>query len=403
MNLLDHYLHFAGVNESPRSYHLWSGLSLLSHIVGRRVWTDMELFLVYPNMYVILAGPPGVAKSTAMDVAKDIVKEHFKHIAISPAAITKEATVQMMAKDDSHCIREFLLDGKKIKFSQLSVFADEIISLLTCGGNPTGMIDFMTELFSGKDYRETTKNKGDNEIKNPFLNVLACCTIKTLKQLVQAKVVSGGMSRRCVFVVEHINDRPVHKIRFTADQLESRRIFLSRSQALQNIAGKFQWTDGADKYYEEFYNRNFYLAQECKSEVTQHFLRTKPAYCTKLSMLLALAEENPALVHTEESYRRAVEIITAVESGAASLFDSEGRNELSPITNDVQKYLERVKKCNIKDLYRDFYRELKNGDTKEMDIIVNQLIRSGIAKKEDSMDGRIPITTIYLLEQKENS
>jgi hypothetical protein len=394
MNLLDQYLSFASVNESPPSYHLWTGLSLISHVVGRRVWTDMELFIVRPNMYIILAGPPGVAKSTAMDVAKNIVRINFKQIALSPAAITKEAMVQIMAKEDSTCIRSFDYQGKKHKFSQISVFADEIVSLLTCGGQPTMMIDFMTELFGGSDYRETTKNKGDNEIKSPFLNVLACCTIKTLRQLVQAKVVSGGMSRRCIFVVEYNNHRPVHKIHYTQQQRDAQVLFISRLEALQRIAGPFTWSPEADEFYEHWYNKNFYLAQNCKSEVTQHFLRTKPSYAIKLSMLLALCEETPTLVHTASTFSRAIDYITAVENGAASLFDAEGRNELSPIALDVERYLQRVGECNIKDLYRDFYSELKCGDTREIDNIVAHLTRSGKVTTKDLLHNNAPIRMI---------
>lgn len=394
MTFLENYLTWACVNESPTSYHVWSGLSLASHLVGRRIWTDMELFKVWPQMYVVLAGPPGVAKSTAMDVAKDIVKEHFRGIAIASDAITKEAVTQLMALTiekegaKARCIQKYQIDGRNETFSQLSVFSDELVSILTCGGNPTGMIDFMTELFSGKDYRETTKNKGDNEIKNPYLSILACCTVATLKQLVQSKVVSGGMSRRCIFVVEQKNERPVARIRRTSDQMVAKQRLLTLAERMRATSGQFCWTSEADEVYEAWYDENFYRAQNCSSEVLQHFLRTKPSYCIKVSMLLAVGQDPPQLVHTKETFERAVELVTGVETGASKLFDSQGRNELSAISADVETWLADQEQPVLRTkIYVRFFRECKDGNTGEIDRILDHLARQGVVEVMSSYNG----------------
>lgn len=379
MTFLDHYLNYAAVNESPRSYHLWSGLSLISAIVGRRVFTDMELFSVYPQMYVVLAGPPGVAKSTAMDVAKDFVKLNCKQLAMAPAATTKEAVVQMMGKDDSHCVQKFIIDGKPHKFSQLSIFADEIVSLLMCGGRPEVMVDFLTEIFSGKDYREATKNKGDYEIRNPYIGLLACCTIETLKQLVNQKVVSGGMSRRCVFVVERTNSHAVPRIKYTEDQLASREFCKNTWHKLQMLCGGFTWEEEALKFYDNWYVENFNRINKCQSAVLQHFLRTKPVYCIKLSMLLAVAAENPQLVHTVETFRRATEIVSSAEDGASRLFDNEGRNELASIGQEIEDWLKMQPPGPVlyKRIYTVFWKSCKDGNTAEIDRILEHLQRTG--------------------------
>lgn len=399
MNLLDLYLSYANINESPKSYHVWSGLSLISQVVGRRFYTDEELYKVFPNMYVVLAGPPGVAKSTAMDVTVDLFKDHFPKLALCPASITKEALIQTMAKkEDNMCLRSHDENGKTIKYAQMSVFADELVSLITCGGNPTGMIDFLTHIFGCKNYRETTKNKGDNEIINPFISVLAGCTITTLRQLVQSKVISGGMSRRCVFVVEDKNQRPVARVRRTVEQSASGQIFIERLKKLALTSGEFKWHDDADTLYRKWYDENFYRCEKTSSEVMQHFLRTKPTYCIKVSMLIALGEEAPQLFHTVDSFQKAIDIVTAVEDGAHKLFGHEGRNELAPIAEEVERFLKGQKALNVTNVRARFWKELKNGDLKELDVILEQLKRVGKITMSSQLQGNTPVTLISWAE-----
>lgn len=395
MNFLDHYLKWAAINESPFEYHVFSCFSLMSQIVGRRVYTDMIRFKIYPNMYCILTGPPGVAKSTAMDASRDFMRDFFPKMPMCPASITKEAIVQLMADKKGPAIQSYLDEhGKMQSFSQLAVFADEIISLLTCGGNPTGMIDFMTELFGCKSYRETTKNKGDNEIVNPYLSILACCTIETLKQLVQTRVVSGGMSRRCLFIVKHRGEKAVPWLECTPEMVEHQQICARMAQRLTTLSGPFGWDSDAKEIYTKWYEKNYEQANAATSSVLQHFLKTKPSYVIKFSMLLSLGQEDPQLRHTASNFERALSLITSVENGAQQLFDSQGRNELAAIADEVERFILDRGEVTLDEMKKRFWREFKNGDLSELQRIIEHLETVGRVIRAAQMTAN-GITTIY--------
>lgn len=403
MTWLDHYLNYTTGNESPRSYHLWSGLSLMAALTGRRVWTDHKIFTAYPNLYVVLAGPPGVAKSTAKDLALDFVNENIKKMPICAAAITKEALVELMAKVGGPCTQQYNYADKVIHSSQMNVFGDELISLITCGGNPTGMIDFLTHIFMCKDYRETTKNKGDNPIVNPFINILVCCTINTLKQLVNQKVVSGGASRRFVFIVERKNLEPHAFVEHTRDQEESRQIIAQTWPKFQARVGPFDWEDDARPFFKSWYDNNFYRVDKCTSESLQHFLKTKPVYVMKLSMLLALADDQP-LIHTVENLHRAIEIVTSVEDGAQRLFDNDGINQMASIIDDLETFIENQteERIHIKKIYAAFYKHCKNNNTAELDQVVAQLVRLGKVKLEPAYEGQSIVNYVAKVRKANN-
>jgi len=380
VNFLDHYINYASVNESPSIYHVWSGISTISHIVGRRVWTDMKMWQVYPNMYVCLVGIPGITKSTAMNVAKNFIKDEFPNIFRAPASITREAIIQAMAREDGECIRSFSYNGKIHKFSQMSVFANEMVSLINSGGAPLAMIDFLTDLWDQPEYRDKTKNKGDHTIKQPFLNVLGCFTTDTARTLMKDKIITGGMSRRCIFAYADRNKDPVPWIEYSDDQIASRAEMSRLAKNMLNFSGPFTWPSETKAFYTDWYKSNFYRAETETSDVLKNFLRSKTEYCIKVSMLLALAEEQPKLEHSLRNFQRAIELVTAVEKGASVLFDSGGRNELVSLATDIEKFISSRGTVDMKTLRKVFWKDLKNGDLEELKTVLTHLEAQGKVK-----------------------
>ena len=64
-NWLTAYATYTADSESPREFHLWTGIWTLAGALRRRVWIDMRKFQWTPNFYIVLVGPPGIVnKST---------------------------------------------------------------------------------------------------------------------------------------------------------------------------------------------------------------------------------------------------------------------------------------------------------------------------------------------------
>jgi len=76
MSFLHDYHIFTSGNEAPQIFHRWAALSCLSHAVGRKVWVQWGILgNVYPHLYLIFVGDPGSKKSTAMNIAKNLILE----------------------------------------------------------------------------------------------------------------------------------------------------------------------------------------------------------------------------------------------------------------------------------------------------------------------------------------
>lgn len=372
MSFLSDYDTYSSGNESPRTYHTWAGLSCLSHLIGRRIWTDQNVFIAYPNLYIILTGAPGIKKSTAMRLSKKIVSE-FKNLPIAGASITREAMIELMAKDKSPCKRAFKYQDRAVPYSHLSIFANEMVNLINSGGNPIGMVDFLTDVWDQPTYRDTTKNKGDYEIVGPFISILGCMTPDSVRSLNSHKIISGGMIRRCIFVLA---DRPGPPFPFpilTREQELAYTRCVEHARLLQEdrAAGPFSWTQEARDIYVPWYVNNNKRTVSETSSITRLFLESAGELVIKLSMLFSISDDPFEHVHSADNIERAILMLQTIEGNGQKLFEATGRNELSAIAQEVERVvLSSEDPIPLNKLRALFYRDASQ---EELDKILTHL------------------------------
>jgi len=361
-------------NEIPRIFHAWAGLSCLSHLIGPRVWADQGMFRVYPHMYIVLTGPPGGSKSTAMRFAQKIVSK-FDHIALAPTSSTKEMIIKTMGMPDSECARVFKYQDKPVKYSQLSIFSSEFINLINAGGNPNGMIDFFTDIWDRVDdgYKDATKNKGSFDIIRPYISILACMTDDTVKNLINQRIVSGGMTRRVIFVYGEEITEAVPFPDVTPVQQEAIVRLIEHGERLKDTAGPFEWTDSGRKTYISWYKSNHQRRHNEPDKILAQFLSTKREYVIKIAMLLQLAKYPISLVLDSAVIEEAVELLSLVERGGSLLFEGAGRNPMSPVAMAIERHLAvALQPVPVKQLYLN---HRADATIQEIDMILESLRR----------------------------
>lgn len=399
MNFLSHYLAYSSSNEAPQIYHKWSAISALSHLIGPRVWTHMGGNLTfYPNMYIVLTGNPGVMKSTALKQAEKLISL-IPDIQAAPISASKEAITQLMGKKDSPCVRSYRNENDEVtRYSQLSIFSEEIVSLLNAAGNPNITLEFLTDIWGRVDnvYKETFKNAASSHIEHPYITMLACLTPETLKSLITSKVISGGMSRRCLFVYAFTNEEPHAFIRVNDTQKAALEACGKHAQMLQTLSGPFTWTPAAEHAYESWYVPFKKRINAVNSPVLQRFYQSKAEYVIKVSMMLGVAENPPLLVHTLDTFNTALAYVTEIERGACMLFDTSGRNELAEITSEVEAWLRQRPGTHTEAaLIVAFYKHLQRPQ-EEMRVMLEQLERLGKIKITLGQGVPAPRSIIYV-------
>lgn len=369
MSFLQDYMIFASGNESPAVYHKWCALSTLSHLVSRRIWIDQGIFTIYPNMYILLVGNAGIKKSTAMSLSRSLVRE-IKTIPIAPPSITKEALTQFMAEKDSPCQKNFKLekDGKPslVQYTHLSIFSNELVTLLNAGGNAMGMVEFLTDIWDQPVFEVKTKNKGTDHIIGPYVTLLGCLTTETVTNLMNTKIISSGFARRCMLVYSNDLGIPHPRITVTPEQKVAWESCIRRGLEIQKLSGQFVWTPEADEFWSAWYVTNHERKGREDSNVRRGFLQTKPDYVLKLAALIQISESND-LVLTPHVLELAIAFIDEIEPNMDIVFAGAGRNELSPIASAIETMiLASDQPIPIPRIHATFYTQAKTDEINEV-------------------------------------
>jgi hypothetical protein len=331
--LQDYVLYNSG-NECPRNYHLWSGLVTLAATAGRKVLIKHGYFDIHPNLYVCLVGRQGFRKSTAKDIARDLFCEAFPDYPIGASVQSREDIVKRLAGDDMERVYTDHT-GAQVSWKPCAFFVNELKNFLSI--NPGAMIEFLTDIYDRRKFDASTIKHGLQEIHNPCINILACETPKWITDKLKMNIISGGFSRRMIYVYE---TERAQKITFpmpTPEAVAARARCLEHLKKVSKMVGVFEWTQAAKDFFDKWYQGLKYP----DDEVMEGYYESKHIMLMKISMLLALSEEKPSLTLTPELLEEGIALLDIIEVNMPKLSVAAGRNELAI---PQQRLLELIEK-----------------------------------------------------------
>jgi len=320
--------------EVPRNYFFWAALSSIAATVNGQIWIRQGKFVHYPNMYIVLLGPPANGKTVAIDRAEEIVRE-IDDIAVSGQSETAEGLIRHMR---DKCVRQMVLpppDGA-VSYTPISLYLSELSNFF--GKDPAGMIDLLTGIWDrgGRTFHRRTKGQGEDMIPRPNVNLLSGTTPAWITQYLKTDIVGGGFTRRIVFANEPRRD-PAHRVAWPEDtpaQKNAKARCVLYGKRLRSLIGEVQYTDGAKKAYIDWYNTR----PPATTEEEEGYHGSKPSLMLKVAMLLAVSRE-PKLVITEEDVKVALALLEASELHRQRVFQAVGRNILNALASRVTETL----------------------------------------------------------------
>lgn len=363
MSFLSDYREFTKGLEVPPSYHTFCSLVALSSLMGRKVWCMKGDYIrIYPNLYVVLVGPPGLGKNTAMETTEDLL--HLFKIPVSAEAVTREKLILDIQAQERTL--DFLPPDDKYRVaSPYTVFATELSEFLGAGG--IGMISFLTDIYSRNLYEYRTKNKGSVFVRGPYLNLIAGTTPDWITTYLKDDIISGGFSRRCIFVYEtaRYGSNPLPKI--TPEMQGAWAKVVERSQAISKLQGPFTWADDALEFFVKWYPTR--LARPDPNLLG--YYETKDIQLLKVAMLVSLSERDDLTLRRSDLVA-GLDLLSLVEQNLSRVFQGIGRNELNSATVKVLDQLTLAPKMDVK---------MVNGDIVACPSIPEKQLRANLWKE----------------------
>lgn len=343
---IDAYVEYTEHGEARESFRLWTAISTIAGCLQRKCFLKWGMLTYYPNMYVVLIGPPASRKGTAMAPALKIV--HEVGIRIAPNATTREALLREMAES---AMNPAILDDLPTlhQHHSLTVFSTEFTVFL--GYKNIQLMSDLCDLYDCPDkfvYR--TKGSGIDVIAGAFLNILGATTPDLLQMSMPIEAVGAGLTSRICFIYEP--GRGEKKV-LPYEDVELQEALLRDLNRVRNMSGQFKVTEGFMNDYAEWY-----LNTEQMVFKNPHF----EGYCARrathiLKLVQIVAASRGSMIVAERDLAKAVRILEQAEQRMERTFSGVGKSKTADVTDKVLVFLAANKCVTVSALLNVFYRD----------------------------------------------
>ena len=193
---LEGFLELTEGLPTPPLFRLWAGISSLSSVLERKVWLPTARQVLFPNLFILLVGPPGSGKTQSIRPAK-VLLQAAKSVRLSPSDMTKAAMIDVFAGSE----KKILFDGVTTTYHPLCVVLSEFGTLVSAYD-----LEFMSTINTAFDNEDiTSQRRGHNDgkmisIRNASLNILAGTQPGYLAELLPETAWSMGFASRLMMI-----------------------------------------------------------------------------------------------------------------------------------------------------------------------------------------------------------
>jgi hypothetical protein len=376
---LQKYLAFTYENEAPEIYHLWSGITILAHVLGRKVRLDRGYFTTYPGqMLTFLVGPPATRKSTAIDIATELLRELPD---VNIIANKLSAPILLDSLDRGMVIDPKDGTGKPadsigfVSASELSVFLPKIAYV-------EEIIPILTDLFDGKkSFRQKTRSGGLIELTNPLITMLAGSTADWLETNIPVNAYGGGFLSRIIFVYANRKSKDVPLPELTP---KIKRLRLELAAELTwinaNMGGDVVWTPEAKEWYVRFYG-SWDPNDDPGNSVQKGYRNRRTEHLLRVAIVFAVSQKRNLILDVD-ALVAADEALKIIEVHMAKCFENAApQMAFSKTYRMVLDFIEEKGPCTKRQITRALWRHI---NAAELSMCIQTLDDAGLIKTTTS-------------------
>ena len=350
------YVKHASFTEAPEHMHYWVGVTILAALLGRRVWWDKKAFKIFPNFYLMVVAPPGVAKkTTTLNQGVQLLKG-LGDFHLGPSTVTWQALVK--AFKEAECTEE-LEDGIYEEQANMYIASGEMGSFI----NPEDRqcMDMLVKLWDGEEVDKQTIGNGNFHIEKPLLSFATCTTPSWIRSSIPQYMIDGGLLSRIVAIYGEKRSKRVAlpELAVPKDYHYVQQKLIDDLSIIRTIKGDVTATPECIPILEEQYDR----ICDAEEEDTKGLLQRKQLQILKLSMILAASTGSTYSGHlmiTPELLVEAEEKVDYLEDQRKQVFRFVGKGRQAMLAGTILEIMKKRKSMTAKELYREMYDELPN-------------------------------------------
>jgi len=300
---------------SPTIFRKWAAIATVAGALERKVWIRSMGSNLYPNLYTILAAPPGVGKTVLTSQVQrfwSCLSEHF----LASSSVSRASLIDDLREANRTIVRPGEIPPT-VSFHSLLIAANELGVLIP--GYENDFMNTLTDLYDCHPYSERRRSKDLNfKLDAPQLNMLAATTPSYLKNLLPEGAWDQGFISRCILVY---NGETTRRSLFseTKEDLKLCKTLEGDLKKIAALYGRMTFEVEAATAIEEWHMAGGPPAPDHPK--LNHYLTRRTAHLLKLCMV-ASASRRADLIITLGDYQEALGWLLEVESFMPDIFKS---------------------------------------------------------------------------------
>jgi hypothetical protein len=338
-NWIESFERYTDVVASPPIFRKWAAIGILSGVMERRLWVHTKGSNLFPNLYTILVGPPGVGKSAVLSQAERFLRG-IPDIHVAPSSVSAASLVDSLVLANRKIIRPN--DNPSfVQFHYLTAVASELGVFLP-QYDPLFM-NSLTKFYDWEPYEERRRTGKVNHTKmdSAGLGILGGTTPSYLNSFLPEGGWDQGFTSRTIFVY---SGEPVFTELFGDEsqfaQLEALyRDLLSDLKSISALYGKLEWTPEAAMAISEWNRAGLPPVPE-HNKLT-HYNSRRLVHAIKLTMIASVSRSSDLLIELED-YQQAMGWLLDSEARVVDIFHSMGVAGDSAAIDDTWDFIFRL-------------------------------------------------------------
>lgn len=300
---------------SPVLFRKWAGIAAVAGALERKVWVRAYNSNLYPNLYTILVGPPGVGKTVLTSQVQKFWGELDEHH-LASSSVTKASLID----DLRDAQRTVLRPGENppvVSFNSLLIASNELGVLIP--GYENDFMNTLTDIYDGHPYSERRRSKEINfKLDHPQLNLLAATTPSYLNALMPQGAWDQGFISRTILIYSGDNTKR-SLFGETTEDFKLEKLMHADLDRISQLYGKMNFTEEAAHAIEHWHLEGGPPTPD-HPKLT-HYLTRRTAHLLKLCMVASASRRDDLLI-TIDDYQEALGWLLEAESYMPDIFKS---------------------------------------------------------------------------------
>lgn len=361
---IDEYLTFTSNDEPRKSFRKFVAISTIAACLQRKCYLNWEE-TIFPNLYIVLVGPPASRKNTAIGPGEKMLID--LGIEVSAQATTRQALIRRLKKI-----------GESVVTNEVSIIApsDAAMTIVSkeftvfLGIHNLELIALLCEWYDCDDnWKYETKTQGIDSIKNVWVNIIAGTTPTALKDSLPRESIGMGLTSRVIFIYEDDKEKPVFfspnvdvyedgkvkklNVKTHFDWSSLRSDLLHDLAVISTLEGPFIPTGGYHKAYLEWrsdYEKNMPF----KGTLLENYANRVQTHARKISMVFSASRSNGMFLESSD-FLDAINVLREAEQKMNMAFSGIGKSDTAEIMDKIMRVIGQRRSIKLSELQKMFW------------------------------------------------